>query len=160
MQEYTEQALALVKAQAGVRVMTPDEILDMTRNLAAKLQAIAEGADGKEEAAEFAYEPKKAIKLNSIICCECGKTCKMLTKQHLATHGLTPAEYREKCGYKPKQSLSCRALTKQRKDRMAGMRIWEKRTREDGATDEQIPAPADTPSKPKKRIQPKRWNEL
>ncbi len=122
--------MAMVQAQAGVKQMTPAEMIAMVKELAdglAKLSSSdAADAAAEEEAEGPAYDPKKAIKQNSIICVECGKSFKILGKKHLATHGLTPNEYREKHGYKKGTALVCKSLAKQRKEKMASMKIWEK----------------------------------
>ncbi|WP_308483160.1 MucR family transcriptional regulator [Desulfovibrio psychrotolerans] len=127
---YFDQAMAMVQAQAGVKQMTPAEMIAMVKDLAeglAKLSGSEVAECVCEEAAEGpVVDPKKAIKQNSIICVECGKSFKILGKKHLATHGLTPNEYREKHGYKKGTALVCKSLAKQRKEKMASMRIWEK----------------------------------
>lgn len=127
---FFEQAMSMVQAQAGVRQMAPTEMIAMVRELADGLAKLA-GAELVDEGALEAddapvVDPKKAIKQNAILCVECGKSFKILGKKHLATHGLTPNEYREKHGYKKGTALVCKSLAKQRKEKMASMRIWEK----------------------------------
>ncbi|MFV0350371.1 MAG: MucR family transcriptional regulator [Halodesulfovibrio sp.] len=127
---FFDQAMSMVQAQAGVKQMTPAEMISMVKELAdglAKLAACEEVEESAEEAVEGpVVDPKKAIKQNAIICVECGKSFKILGKKHLATHGLTPNEYREKHGYKKGTALVCKSLAKQRKEKMASMKIWEK----------------------------------
>jgi predicted transcriptional regulator len=72
-------------------------------------------------------DPKKAIKEKSVTCLECGKSFKILTKKHLATHGLAPEEYKEKWGYKKNTPLVCKSLQRERRKKMKEMRLWEKR---------------------------------
>lgn len=126
MDDFLKEALEIVKAQASVRNMTEEEITSMVVKLAKGIRDIAGGA-AVEEAEGVSCDPKKAIKEKSITCCECGKSFKILTKKHLATHGLTPAEYRAKCGYKKTQPLACKALARARKQKMAEMKLWERR---------------------------------
>ena len=119
----------MAQAQAGVKQMSPAEMIAMVKEIADGLAKLAEGKDKEAEFEEEtlpAYDPKKAIKQNAIICVECGKSFKILGKKHLATHGLTPNEYREKHGYKKGTALVCKSLAKQRKEKMASMKIWEK----------------------------------
>lgn len=127
---FFDQAMAMVQAQAGVKQMTPAEMIAMVKELADGLAKLASSDVSEEAAGEDAegpaYDPKKAIKQNAIICVECGKSFKILGKKHLATHGLTPDEYREKHGYKKGTALVCKSLAKQRKEKMASMKIWEK----------------------------------
>jgi len=124
MEEYLKQALEIVKAQASVRVMSAEEMVSMIETIAESIVNV-----GKEEIKEEkpAIDPKKAIREKSIICLECGKSFRVLTKKHLASHGLTPEEYKEKWGYKKGSSLVAKGLARQRRKKMQSMKIWEKR---------------------------------
>lgn len=126
MEDYLKEALDIVKAQASVRTMTEEEITSMVQKLAAGIKAIAEGDTiAAEDTA--AVDPKKAIREKSILCCVCGKSFKVLTKKHLATHDLTTEEYREKFGYKKKLPLVCKSLQRERRKKMQEMKLWTKR---------------------------------
>ena len=92
MEDYLKQAIEIVKAQASVRNMNEDEITSMIRALTQSIRGVAEGVVPVTDS-EPAVDPKNAIREKSVICCECGKSFKVLTKRHLATHGLTPEEY-------------------------------------------------------------------
>ena len=127
MEEYLKEALEIVKAQASVRTMTEDEITSMVRKLAQGIQSIAEGYGGGEAEAAVACDPQKAIREKTIICCECGKSFKIITKKHLASHDLTPVEYREKFGYKKNSPLVCKSLQRERRKKMKEMELWKKR---------------------------------
>ena len=126
MDEYLKQALEIVKAQASVRNMTEDEITSMVNTLAEGIRNIA-GEIKEPEPAKPSIDPKKAIREKSIICLECGKSFKVLTKKHLASHDLTPEEYKEKWGYKKSTSLVARGLARERRKKMQEMKLWEKR---------------------------------
>ena len=126
MEEYLKQALEIVKAQASVRNMTEDEITSMVKTLAEGIQNVAEGEE-KKEPTKPSVDPKKAIREKSIVCLECGKSFKVLTKKHLASHDLTPEEYKEKWGYKKSTSLVARGLARERRKKMQEMKLWEKR---------------------------------
>ncbi|MEA4855679.1 MucR family transcriptional regulator, partial [Solidesulfovibrio sp.] len=106
MEEYLQSALEIVKAQAGSRPMTEDEILSMIKSVAGGIAGLVGGQalPVGEDAALPAQDPKKAIKEASIVCLECGKSFKVITKKHLASHGLTAEEYRAKYGYKKTQA--------------------------------------------------------
>lgn len=129
MDDYLKSALELVQTQARVRVMTEDEIVSMVASLAASLRGIEAGAPvgATDESAVPGMDPKKAIKENSITCLECGKSFKIITKKHLAHHGLTPSEYREKYGYKKDTPLVSKKLQRERRVKMKDMKLWEKR---------------------------------
>ncbi|WP_461208973.1 Ros/MucR family transcriptional regulator [Desulfocurvus sp. DL9XJH121] len=127
MDEYLKEALEIVRAQASVRTMTEEEIISMVQKLAKGIAGISDESDDAVEALEPAVDPKKAIREKSIICLECGKSFKVLTKRHLAAHGLTPAEYKDKWGYTKKTSLVCKGLARERRKKMAEMKLWERR---------------------------------
>jgi len=126
MEEYVKQALEIVKAQASVRTMSAEEITSMVKTVAQGIKkAIEEELLNEEQ--EPAVDPKKAIREKSIVCLECGKNFKVLTKKHLASHNLTPEEYKEKWGYKKNTSLVCKSLARDRRKKMESMKLWEKR---------------------------------
>lgn len=128
MEDYLKQALEIVKAQASVRTMTEEEITSMVKSLADGIRGVAEGKVAEEAAAEPAVDPKKAIREKSVICLECGKSFKVLTKRHLASHDLTPEEYKAKWGYKKGTSLVAKSLARDRRKKMQEMQLWTKRT--------------------------------
>lgn len=127
MAEYLQQAIEIVKAQASIRVMNEDEIQNMLTSVANSLKNISEGNIAQSPESELNIDPKTAIREKSVICLECGKTFKVLTKRHLATHGLTPEEYKEKWGYKKSTSLVAKGLARTRRKKMQDMKLWEKR---------------------------------
>lgn len=131
MDDYLKEALDIVKAQASVRTMTEEEITSMVRKLARGIQAITEDSAPQTEE-EVACDPQKSIREKSIICCVCGKSFKILTKKHLDSHDLTPAEYREKFGYKKKFPLVCKSLQRERRKKMKDMQLWTKRGKAGG----------------------------
>ena len=129
MDEYVKEALEIVKAQAGFRNMTEDEITSMVQSVADRLRGVESHVEGQQGHGqqEPAVDPKKAIREKSVICLECGKSFKLLSKRHLSQHGLTPREYKEKWGFKKNQSLVARALSRQRKEKMQEIQLWKKR---------------------------------
>ncbi len=127
MENYLKEALEIVKAQASVRTMTEEEITAMVRKLSESIRLIGDGESPVVEAEEIVLDPKKAIKEKSIVCVECGKSFRILTKKHLGTHGLTAAEYREKHGYKKGMPLVCKSLQRERRKKMREMKLWERR---------------------------------
>ena len=124
MDNQIKEALELVKCQAAVRVMTVEEMTCMAQRLCHGLKCLAEN---ETAATQPLLDPSKAIKENSISCVECGKTLKVLTRKHLAEHGLTPESYREKHGYKKGTALVCKSLQRERRKLMKEMRLWERR---------------------------------
>ena len=126
MDDFLKQALELARAQASVRVMTEEEIAKFVATLADRLRNLA--AVDEEPPVTVSIEgAKKSIKEKSVTCLECGKSFKVLTNRHLAMHGLTSEEYREKYGLKKGTALVCKALQKERRKKMENMRLWEQR---------------------------------
>jgi len=129
MEEHLKSALEIVKAQASVRNMTDEEITSMVKRLANGIKDISEGVAVADSSQAPAMDPKKAIKEKSVTCLECGKAFKVITKKHLASHGLTPEEYKEKYGFKKNTPLVCKSLQRDRRKKMKDMRLWEKKTK-------------------------------
>ncbi len=134
MEEYLKEALEIVKAQASVRDMTEEEITSMVKKLAEGIKVVGDGilevgGNGNDAAQGSAVEPKKAVRDKSIVCLECGRSFKTLTKRHLAKYGLTPDEYRDKWGYPRNMPLVCKSLQRERRKKMKEMRLWEKRVK-------------------------------
>ena len=127
MDDYLKQALEIVKAQASVRVMSEEEITSMVRTLSASLKTLEDSPIEEEDNAAPAMPPAKSIKEKSVTCLECGKSFKIITKKHLATHGLDAAGYREKWGFKKNTPLVCKELQRERRKKMKDMQLWEKR---------------------------------
>ncbi|MDR1855938.1 MAG: MucR family transcriptional regulator [Desulfovibrio sp.] len=127
MDDYLAQALDIARAQATVRTMTAEEITAFALKLSQAIKAIAEGADPTAEPAPLPCDPKSSIRQETIVCLICGKKFKMLTKTHLASHGLTPSEYKAKFGLKPDVNLVCKSTLKQQRERMERMQPWKLR---------------------------------
>ncbi len=127
MEDYLKSALEIVRAQASVRNMTDEEITSMIRRLAAGIRDISSEAPAGDAEQAVDMDPKKAVKEKSVTCMECGKSFKVITRKHLASHGLTPEEYKAKHGYKKSMPLVCKSLQRDRRKKMKDMRLWEKK---------------------------------
>ncbi len=128
MDDYLKEALEIVKAQASVRVMTEEEITQLMQRLSVGIKNIAEGEDAAENVpADIAGDPRKSVKEKTITCLECGRSFKILTRRHLAGHGMDAAAYREKWGFKKDTPLVCKSLQRDRRKKMKDMKLWEKR---------------------------------
>jgi predicted transcriptional regulator len=132
-----KEALEIVKAQAGARPMTEEEITSLLGKVTASIQAVAAQKSVPAEAAAPAMDPSKAVKENSVLCMECGRSFKVITKKHLIHHGLTPEEYREKYGYIKGEPLAAKSLQRERRKRAKGLRLWEKGGRKPAAASEE-----------------------
>lgn len=129
MDDYLKGAIELARAQAGVRAMSEDEIAAFIQKVAGSLRNIAEGGSMPEVASADAVDGRKSIREKSIICLECGKDFKILASRHIAQHGLTADEYREKYGLKKGTPLICKALQRERRKKMKDMQLWERRAK-------------------------------
>ncbi|MDR1947328.1 MAG: MucR family transcriptional regulator [Desulfovibrio sp.] len=126
MDDFLKEALEIVKAQAAVRTMTEDEITSMVKKISSGLHGLA-ACTCAEDQVGAEPDAKKSIKERSVTCLECGKVFKLLSTRHLAGHGLTAAEYREKWGLKKGTALAAKALQRDRRNKMKEMRLWERR---------------------------------
>lgn len=127
MTDYLREALTIVKAQAGIRNMTEDQILSMVQGVAAGIRNAFEAGDGAAARPARLSSPDKAIREASVLCLECGQEFKIITSRHLAKHGLTPDQYRAKHGYPRSQPLIARGLARDRRKKMERLRLWERR---------------------------------
>ena len=128
MDDYLKEALEIAKAQASVRVMKEEEITAFVQKVTQGIRVVAETAQPVElSTEEMVLEGRKSVKEKSVTCLECGKNFKVLTKRHLATHGISTDEYREKWGFKKGSALVCKALQRERRKKMNDMKLWERR---------------------------------
>lgn len=114
----TEMAAEIASAQASHAKMTAEEMeafLGKTFNVLKQIKA-SEEAGIAVEAAET-VDPKRSIQRNKVICLECSKEFKLLTRAHLASHGLTAKEYRKKYGFQARQALTAKSLSAKRRKR-------------------------------------------
>jgi len=135
---YWQAAARIVEAQAGMRVMSDDEIVHLIRKIAVALHQVyvtpaedlvgllGEPLGSGPSVKSKALTKDDAIQPGHITCLVCGQEMRLISKKHLAYHGLTPEEYKEKFGYPPTTPLLCGELQGRRSDQMKEGRIWEK----------------------------------
>jgi len=113
-----EMAADLVSAQITTTEMSTEEISQALNSTFATLKALQDaeisGQEGAPADGKPIMEPSRSIQKNKIICLECGASFKMLSPKHLASHGLSQAEYRAKYGFKKRQPLCARSLSERR----------------------------------------------
>jgi predicted transcriptional regulator len=126
MNDHLKLAIELAAAQASVRVMQEEEIVNMIRTLSTSLKKMSENEIEDTEEALIA-DPSRSIKEKTITCLECGKVFKLITSKHLAQHGLDADSYRRKWGLKVDVPLVCKSLQRTRRKKMKDMKLWEKR---------------------------------
>ena len=113
-----EMAAEIIAAQASQSRMTPEEItegLERTYGALQRIQAREEGAPEPLEERPVRTSPLASIQRNKIVCLECGKEFKQLSKSHLASHGLTPKSYKEKHAIPSKTPLTAKSLSARRR---------------------------------------------
>lgn len=125
MEESIKQAVEIVKAQAGFRPMTAEEVCAMVGVVAASIRDVMATMAAPVAAVQGGTASRIGEK--SVTCNECGKSFKLLTRKHLLSHGLSADEYRDKWGYKKGEPLVCKALQRERSKKMKDMKLWEKR---------------------------------
>jgi predicted transcriptional regulator len=117
----TEMAAEIVAAQAGVTRMSADELSEGLTKTYHSLKRIKDLDEGlitgipPSGAASVVMEPKASIQRNKIICLDCGKEFKQLSRSHLKSHGLTPKEYKQKYNLKASQALTAKSLSAKRR---------------------------------------------
>jgi predicted transcriptional regulator len=129
-----QMAMEVVKAQAGIRNMTAEEMQHMLETLTNFIEAILH--QKKEETTFPSGDGKKSIKEKSVICMECGKKFKVITQKHLRSHGLTIKGYKEKWGIKKDVALAARDIVRARRQKMRDMKLWERKKNSETVTEQ------------------------
>ena len=83
MNDYRKESVAIVRAQASVRVMSEEELMVMVKKLIAGLENVSAFAPdvGEFYEVENAFsDPCKSTKEKAITFLECGKNFKILTQ--------------------------------------------------------------------------------
>ena len=122
----TEMAAEIVAAQASHAVMAADDMVGALNKTFEALKNIKTIEEGGPEAEAPPVDPKKSIQRNYIINLEDGKKYKQLTARTLAKFGLTPAEYRKKWGFSPRQPLAAKSLSAKRRKTAKALGLGEK----------------------------------
>ncbi len=110
-----EMCAEIVAAQAGHTRLTSEEIGDSLRQVFRTLLDVQRTGQDVEVEESVVRDPQSSIQRNQVICLECGKSFKLLSNRHLALHGLTPREYKQKHGIRMTQALSARTLSQRRR---------------------------------------------
>ncbi len=135
-----EMCVQIVTAQASANVMSTEELEDSLRKtfqVLQELQSMEESlekaetekqtiTDEKAASSSPPVDPRQSIGENSVICLECGAEFRQITANHLRSHGLTPREYKKKWGFRLKDSLAAKTLTRSRSEAAKKRGIPEK----------------------------------
>lgn len=121
--DIVRRAFELARIQAGAREMSSCEVL-------AYANAIVKALQKKDErpvsvALGVGIDPEESIGRTHVICLECGKKFKILTRHHLVLHDLNAQTYKEKWGLDQHEPLICGELASNRRKKMQTQRLWE-----------------------------------
>ena len=129
-----EMAAEIVQAQAGQARMTSDEIAHALSKTYEALRSVKQKEEGlpEEPAVEKkTVQGKASIQKGKVICLEYGREFKQVSKNHLASHGLTAKEYKKKHGIPLSQPLTSKDLSAKRrkvaKEKGLGQRLAQAR---------------------------------
>ncbi len=103
MQNLSNQLNAEAVAQSIQHVYSTLFELDTGASLFAK-NTLPQAEDAQQTKQP---SPRDSIHEDYVVCLECGRKMRHITKSHLKTHGLTTKEYKKKHGFRMRDSLAC-----------------------------------------------------
>ena len=132
-QSLLEMAKDLAIVQIEAHRLSPDDMHTALQHTYASLKALQTQEDSHSSVAiatpETPSKPvnwRKSITKHTVMCLECGASCKQLSVRHLKEHGLAGRSYRIKHGIPWTQPLSAKETTSRRKEVVQKARPWEK----------------------------------
>jgi hypothetical protein len=83
---------------------------------------------GADEAtvARYRADPRRAVSEDRIVCLVCGAAFRQLTNTHVATHAMTPLDYKRAYGYNRRRPLMCHALRRLYSTRAVRVRLADR----------------------------------
>lgn len=87
----------IVSAYVTKNRLPPAELPALIASISGSMRKLGEPAPAPEAAPTPAVNPKRSVHADYILCLEDGKKFKSM-KRHLASHGMTPQQYRAKWG--------------------------------------------------------------
>lgn len=126
-----EMCVQIVEAQASAGMMSTEEIeqslrkvykvlqeLDALEESGAGLEVLRPAGETKEaaKAPVLGKGPYESIGEDSVVCLECGAQFRQITANHLKSHGMSPKEYKKKWGFRLKDSLAAKVVTRSRSE--------------------------------------------
>jgi len=85
----------IVSAYVTKNRLPPTELPSLIASISGSIRKLGEPQPAPAAAPEPAVNPKRSVHADYIVCLEDGKKFKSM-KRHLASHGLTPQQYRAK----------------------------------------------------------------
>jgi hypothetical protein len=91
-------------------------------------RAVRARGDGADAAAVARYraDPRQAVSEDRIVCLVCGAAFRQLTNTHVATHAMTPLDYKRTYGYNLRRPLMCHALRRLYSTRAVRVRLADR----------------------------------
>ena len=139
--QYTQTIWSLLVTQCRTSAMSAEEIVLLAQRLTALLggesSIVPESESGvkhsygnsmnvkhsynehSERVYELLVDPATAIGEEKIYCCICGQDLKLISRAHLAKHGLTKEKYLAICGYPANTALMGTIIREQKADRVS-----------------------------------------
>lgn len=175
-EKTTANAINTVELATGLAIAWPgnpdvrvnaDEVPAFLKTIRAALGESSNGSGAASAEATSEYAPavpvRSPVKPDHIVSLITGQKLKSL-KRHLASHGLTPGEYRERYGLKPDYPMVAPSYAAQRRDLAVKIGLGRKGRAARAALTEPtsaiaqnaaVPAPAKAAAKPARKAAPK-----
>jgi predicted transcriptional regulator len=107
----------IVASFAGNNKISPEELVELIRNVHRAVAAIAEGGPAREaERPKPATPINKSVQNDYIICLEDGKRLKMLKRYLRSNFNMSPDEYRKRWGLPPDYPMVAPAYAARRSE--------------------------------------------
>ena len=124
----------IVAAHVSNNSVAVNDLPTLIQNVHQALSGISGGTAAPEEKLEPKVSIRASIKPDYIVCLEDGKKQKMLKRHLMTSHGMTPAEYREKWGLSADYPMVAPNYAEQRRTLAKSIGLGTKRRRTRGGT--------------------------
>jgi len=118
----------IVAAHVSNNSVAVNDLPNLIQNVHQALSGISK-RPGVEEKPEPKVSIRASVKPDSITCLECGKKQKMLKRHLMTSHGMTPADYRQKWGLSSDYPMVAPNYAEQRRTLAKSIGLGTKRRR-------------------------------
>lgn len=119
----------IVAAHVSNNSVAVNDIPNLIQNVHQALSEISADKSAAEEKPEPKVSIRSSVKPDYIVCLECGKKQKMLKRHLMTSHGMTPAEYRQKWSLSSDYPLVAPNYAEQRRTLAKSIGLGTKRRR-------------------------------
>lgn len=119
----------IVAAHVSNNSVAVNDIPSLIQNVHQALSEISADKSAAEEKPEPKVSIRSSVKPDYIVCLECGKKQKMLKRHLMTSHGMTPAEYRQKWSLSSDYPLVAPNYAEQRRTLAKSIGLGTKRRR-------------------------------